>query len=103
MSAFEIPLSPRPQRMTIALNGVPYQLRFFYANVEEGGWMMDIADSAGKPLVCGVPLVTGADLLAQYATLGLGGKLFVVTEVDPAATPGYADLGVTSHLLWEPD
>ena len=96
----EIPLSPNPQTMTINLAGAAYQLRFHFANVEEGGWLLDIADNNGNPLVCGIPLITGADLLKQYAYLGIGGMLFVKTDGDPGARPTFENLGVTSHLYF---
>ena len=101
MAVYEIPLSPQPQRMTIALAGTTYRFRFHYANVDQGGWLLDIGDSNGNPLVAGIPLVTGADLLAQFPDLGFGGKLFVLSDGDPGAVPTYDDLGVTSHLYFE--
>lgn len=101
MPFYEIPLSPRPQRMTIPLGGVTYQLRFGYADEPEGGWFMDIADAGGNPLVLGVPLVTGTDLLQQYRYLGIPGRLWVTTDADPDAVPTFDNLGVTSHLLFE--
>ncbi|MDR3488822.1 MAG: hypothetical protein P4M05_28455 [Bradyrhizobium sp.] len=100
LTIYEIPLSPNPQTMSITLAGVVYQLRFHYANVREGGWLLDISDNLGNPLVCGIPLVTGVDLLAQYAYLGIGGVLFVKSDGDPDAVPTFDDLGVTSHLYF---
>ncbi len=47
-----------------------------------GGYVLDIADANGKPIVQGIPFVTGADLLAQYAYLGIGGQLIVQTDYD---------------------
>ncbi len=103
VALYEIPLSPTPQRLTIALGAATYQLRVFYANTDQGGWLLDIADATGNPLACGIPLVTGADLLGQYAYLGIGGKLFVVSDADPSAVPTFANLGVGSHLLFQPN
>jgi hypothetical protein len=103
MAVFEIPLSPQPQTMTIALGAAAYQLRFFFDNAADGGWLMDISDASGAPLVCGIPLVTGSDLLAQYAYLGLGGALFVRTDGNPDAVPTFGNLGVGSHLYWQPN
>lgn len=97
----EIPLTPQPQAFNVALGDTTYRLRFGVANVEEGGWFMDIGDPvSGAFIVCGIPLVTGVDLLAPYAYLGIGGALFVVTAGIPAQVPGYADLGVTSKLYY---
>jgi hypothetical protein len=47
----------------------------------------------GRPDPQGVPLVTGVDLLAQYAYLGFIGSLVVQTDHDPDATPTYENLG----------
>ena len=101
MAVYEIPLSPRPQTMAIALGGAVYRLRFFFANVCEAGWALDISDAGGNPLICGIPLVAGDDLLAQYPDVGIAGRLFVRSD-DPATPPGFADLGVSFHVYFEP-
>lgn len=104
MTVYEIPTGPSQRTMTVALGAATYDLRLFYADAPDGGWAMDLSDAAGDPLVCGVPLVTGIDLLGQYPDLGVGGALFLLSDgADPQAVPGYADLGVTSHLLWKPN
>ena len=100
---FEIPLSPKPQVMTIALGATTYRLRFFYANNDQGGWCMDISDASGTPIVCGTPLVTGADLLEQYGYLGIGGQLYVLSDGNSGAVPTFANLGVQSHLYFVPN
>lgn len=41
---------------------------------------MDLQNDRGEPVISGIPLVTGADLLAQYACMGLGFKLVVVCD-----------------------
>jgi len=63
--------------------------------------MMDISDNLGNPMVCGVPLVTGADLLAQYGYLGFQGKLYIVTDGFRAGVPTFDGLGVSSRLYYE--
>lgn len=103
MPAFEIPTGPSPRTMSINLGTALYGLRFAYADAPEAGWFMDISDSTGASLVCGVPLVTGADLLAQYGYLGIGGKMWVATAGDPGAVPTFANLGLASHLYFEPN
>lgn len=101
---YEIPTGPSQRIMTVALGTATYTLRLAYADAPDGGWFMDISDAAGNPLVCGVPLVTGIDLLGQYPDLGLNGSLYVISDgADRQIVPGYADLGVTSHLLWRPN
>lgn len=98
-TTYEIPLTPQPQAFAMDILGITYRFRFLYLDVPEAGWIMDIADSTGAPLVCGIPLVTGADLLGQYAYLGIGATMQVVSDEVPDAVPGYGALGTTSHLL----
>ena len=103
MAIFEIPLKPAtPTTMTAQFpNGNSYKLTLKFANVLDGGWILDIADENGVALVCGIPLVTGADLLAPYAYLGIGGPLYVVSDGWAAAVPTFNNLGVDSHLYIE--
>lgn len=102
MAVFEIPLSPKPQTLfTTFPNGITYSLRLIYQFTPNDCWLLDIGDSLGKPILCGIPLVTGADLLAQYAYLGFGCKLFVTTDGDPTTPPKFWNLGVTAHLWLE--
>jgi hypothetical protein len=96
---FQVPLQAAPQRLTITLAGVQYTLTLQYRNTVEGGWILDIGDSNNNPIVQGIPLVTGADLLAQYAYLGFGGQLRVQTTSNPDAVPTFENLG-TDGLLW---
>jgi hypothetical protein len=98
---FKIPLVVgTPQRFSITLGQVEYQLTLRYLNIDEGGWIIDIADAIGTPIVQGIPLVTGADLLAQYKHLGFGGRLRVQTLSDPDAVPTFENLGDDGALWW---
>lgn len=99
---FEIPLSPMAQRFTIQLAGTFYVLRFTW-NVLLMTWVLDIANANDKPMACGIPLITGADLLAQYKYLGIGGQLIVQSDTDVNAVPTYANLGSIGHLYFIPD
>jgi hypothetical protein len=99
---FEIPLIAAPQTLSITLSGIIYQLRVLW-NVKAGLWMLDISDNNSDLIVGGIPLVTGADLLEQYAYLEFGGQLIVQTDNDPDLTPTFANLGQTAHLFWLPD
>jgi len=100
MIEYEIPLSPSPKRFLITLNGTAYQLLFMYRDAPMGGWVMDINDSFGQPMACGLPLTTGADLLQQFEYLGLGGMLGVYSDGDFDAVPTFENLGISSHLNW---
>lgn len=109
---FEVPLAPENRIFTIPLAGVIYGLRIIWrasgptrmppSNTAEtdGTWVLDITDAQGAPVVSGIPLVTGIDLLAPYAYLGLGGSLVVQTDGDPGATPTFGNLGQASHLYF---
>lgn len=96
---FTIPLQSQPQKFSIDLSGLTYNFTVQYRNVDMGGWYLDIADANGVPIVQGVPLVTGANLLAQYAYLGFVGALWVQTQSDPDAVPTFENLG-TDGLLY---
>jgi hypothetical protein len=89
-----------PQTFQITLGQVDYKLTLQYRNCDQGGWTLDISDTIGNPLLLGVPLVTGADLLAQYPHLGFGGKLWVQTLSDPDAVPTFENLGADGLLYW---
>lgn len=99
---FEIPLTPTPQRFGITLGGVDYVLTVYWAAVEDGGWVLNIADASGRPIISGIKLVTGANLLAGYAYLGFTGTLAVQTDHDTDALPTFDNLGLTSHLYFVP-
>lgn len=95
----EIPLDPRPQSFTIQLNGVEYKVTAkwnFYADV----WVVDIDSTSEVPILLGVPLVAGADLLQQFEYLGFGGSLVVQSDSDPYQNAGFETLGLTDHLYF---
>jgi hypothetical protein len=101
---FEIPLQVgQPQVFAISLGQTPYQLTFRYRNVTNGGWVLDIADTNGNAIISGIPLVTGTNLLAQYAYLDFGGALWVQTTSDPDAVPTFENLGGDALIWWVPD
>lgn len=97
-TVYEIPLQAKNQSLTIKLNGVSYKftIRWNTAAGSTGSWMMDIADSKGKPIISGIPLVTGADLLGQYKYLDLGGQL----QVQNKSIPTFANLGDNTRLFF---
>jgi hypothetical protein len=100
-SLFVIPTQPSSQTFQVQLGANFLTMTIMWRNAPDCGYVLDILDgNTGTPIVCGIPLVTGCDLLGQYAYLGLGGSLFVLTSGDPYAMPGYADLGVISFLYW---
>jgi len=96
---YEIPLTAEPQTFQIALAGTTYTLTLVW-NQFASNWILDIADNNSVPIVQGIPLVTGTDLLAQYGHLNFGGQLIVQTDHDLNATPTLDNLGSNSHLYF---
>ena len=99
----EILLQPGvPQQVTTTLSNATYQFTFQYRAdpAGQGGWVLDIADASAAPIVQGIPLVTGENLLAQYAYLGFVGGLWVQTKDDPDAVPTFEDFGDTGKVYW---
>jgi hypothetical protein len=104
MASFEIPLSGANQTFAIVLNGVSYVLRLIFCQTTDSSacWLLDISDQNSNPIVCGVPLVTGADLLEQYAYLNFGFILYCFSDGTlSSAIPTFANLGTTSHLFFQ--
>lgn len=97
---YQIPITGTPQSFGITLSGNDYVFEFYYANTIEGGWILNISDSLGNPMVNGIPLVTGVNLLAQYPYLNFGGGLWVQTPSNPSNTPTFTNLGTDSLLFW---
>lgn len=99
-STFAIPLKSVPETFAVSLAGTEYALTLRWYDVEQGGWVLDIdlPEESGH-VVCGIPLVTGVDLLAPYASLGLGGSLVVWAE-DNDDAPTQDNLGNGVDLLF---
>ena len=100
MIVYEIRLQPKAQTLKCDMFGYEVNLRLIYAG--EAGWVLDIHDTQDMPLICGIPLVTGVDLLAPYASVGLDVILYVETDGDPDAVPTYENLGIGAHLYVVP-
>lgn len=94
----EIPLTPTAQQFAIQLAGVQYQMTLIWRDA--AGWVLDIANNDRTPLIQGIPLVAGADLLAQYRYLGIGGSLFVVSDPNVLFPPTKDNLGIECHLYF---
>lgn len=103
-TTYEIPITPGGgnQSFTVDLGGTSYRLSLNWRAARDAGWILDIADATGTTLVAGIPLVTGADLLAphKHIEIGGGGAMFVSTDGDLDAPPTFDDLGGLSHLYW---
>ena len=97
---YEIPLQTGPQIFTVSLGQTIYTLTLLYRNHPLGGWVLDIGDINNNPILTGIPLVTGTNLLQQYGYLDFGGGLYVQTTDDPDAVPTFASLGGTGLIYW---
>jgi hypothetical protein len=100
-----IPLSGISETFRIALAGTAYRLTVIWRDDPGGmgGWFLDIADDNSVPIVEGIPLVTGADLLEQHAAdSGIAGSLYVQTVQNPLAMPTFDNLGGDAQLFFVP-
>lgn len=101
MAQYTIPITTsEPQTFTVTLSAVQYRFTLRWIDGTEGGWLLDIALAEDEtPLVAGVALVTGVDLLAQFPDLGIPGALWLYAVDD--LSPGYDDLGTAVQLIYE--
>jgi hypothetical protein len=98
-STFEVPTSTTPQSFQIQFpNGVTYTLSFQYLFTANPCWIVDISDANANSIACGIPLITGADLLAQLQYLGFDCSMFATTDGNPTAPPTFYNLGTAGHL-----
>jgi hypothetical protein len=97
--AYLIPLIPMNQEFDISLANVSYHLRIKW-NAFSNAWILYIEDSQQNPILSGIPMVTGCDLLEQYAYAGIGGAMIVQSTNDPDLVPNYATLGSTGNLFF---
>lgn len=98
MAVFLVPFVPAtPQSPQISINGVTYTMKVRWC-APANCWMLDLSDVSGNPILQGIPLITGTDLLSQFAYLGLNFSLLVQINNDPAAVPTFASLGLTGNL-----
>lgn len=100
LRAFRIPLLNIPQKFAIDLNGKAYIMLCRY-NPEMPNWSISMQDGDTEEFIfTGLPLVTGLDLLSQFAHLGIEGSFIVFTDGDDLATPTEFNLGVESNLYY---
>ncbi len=102
MSAFPLPVSSTAQSFFVQLAGTSYKITLRW-NAVAICWVMDIADAGEVPLIQGIPIVTGTDLLAPYAYLGFGGGIIAMTEGNPDAVPTFANLGTGGDVFFVTD
>jgi hypothetical protein len=92
MAIFEITVQFRENEthtsQTLTLDGVRFRLDT-YTNKIDGCWYLDVFDEDEAPLVMGLALVTGLDLLYPFRHLDIPeGTLFVNDLAGPREDPG---------------
>ena len=97
---FLLPLVNIPQKFTVAMAGVNYNVTCKWNDLPDAGWILDIADQNDNLLACNIPLITGADCLSGLEYLGINGQLFVYTDGDANAVPTLDNLGIDSNLYF---
>jgi len=95
-TVYTMPLTNVPQRFSMDIVGVTYIILCRWN--ESIGWSLDINDANDVPLIACLPLVTGRDLLSQYAYVGIGAQLIVYTDGAQFEPPTLANLGAESNL-----
>ena len=101
MAVFQIPLTNQNQRVQTSLLGITYILIVRW-NALAGLWYLDINDVNNKPILNGLPMTAGVDLLKQFKHLGIGGYLVAQNVNAPNEPIAYTGLGVTGFLLFIP-
>jgi len=99
MAVYEIPLTNTNQTLQVALLGVTYSLTVRW-NALANLWYLDINDVNNNPILNGIPMTAGVNLLQQFGHLGIGGALVAQNIINPNLPIAYADLGQTGFLLF---
>lgn len=81
------------------MNGITYNLIVKW-NPFSNAWILYVEDDQGNPMLSGIPLVPGADLLEQFAYIGIGGAFVVQSSNDPNEVPDYTTLGTVGNLFF---
>ena len=92
----EIPLNSNPEQLfSISLNSQTFDVRVLY-NHRADVWTMTFSIE-GSPVLSGVPLVSGVNILEQY-DIGIS-NLFLINVADAQANTSIDDLGTSSRLF----
>lgn len=99
-TTYEFPLRPEAQQMTIQLGEVEYVVRFGWCDAPDGGWFIDMTALDGAPLIRGLPLTAGENVLQQFDHFGIPGEIRVQTDNDELVEPTYGNLGSNGKVLF---
>ena len=98
---FLVPTNPYNQSFVVSLNGTTYSFTIRWNNDPSAqNWVIDVYDINNNPVVTGIAMVTGANLLEQFDYLDFGGALIAQTSNEANVVPTYADLGSTGNLYF---
>lgn len=99
MTPYELPFQARAETFNIDLGARTVRLTTRFCPPSES-WLLDIDETDGTPLLRGLPLVTGVDMLGQHKHLGLGGELRVQSVPNLDIVPDYDALGTTGFVFF---
>lgn len=104
MADIQIPLRTDilAYNLKVTLEGNVYALGFRW-NLRMAKWIMDIGDSAGSPLLIGIPLFEGLPLIYRFVGRIVGlplGEFLVVDETGQNRDPDTETLGTDVKLLY---
>ena len=85
------------QRFNVSLGNTTYKLQLIY---RVNKWFLDIFDVQNTPLICGLPLVMGDNLLIQHQHVISGSLLVMNTNENEQQS--FTDLGTNITLYWSP-
>lgn len=97
----EFPLIPASaQEMTITLGNKEYTIRFAWCDSPEGGWFMDLYDLQLNPMIRGIPLTAGENVLQQFDYLEMPGEIRVQVDENPLLEPSFENFGIAGKVVF---
>ena len=76
----------------VVLDGVPYQLRFWWNSTGEY-WTLQMLNNSGTILLSGIKIVLGIELISAFVWMGLPpGELWAIDSTDELDRIGLNDL-----------
>lgn len=96
MAIYEIPLRAGNQKFNVTIGRTIYKLRLIYRINQ---WYLDILDTSEKPLISGILLCSGIDLLEQYKHIVPYSLYVTNSNIDELST--FDSLGSKIKLYYE--
>jgi hypothetical protein len=104
MSLQTIPVNSAPGQVfgvSVTINGLVQSFNCTVTfNEVAQYWVLNIYQTNNVPIILGLPMVTGLNLLRQYQYLGIGSIYVLNVTGVPIDSPNATDLGVDFQLLW---